>query len=382
MATIQNGMISTTLRNTEDPDISQLSLETLEHEHSDSGLQSASSAASSGRCFITKRHGYYLKTVRWVNSMGKDEHSKYEVERLLRDLHLVQEGFLLEDPSNLTPLDRNLHYVLDKLSLFAITCSKETLRSFIALVDEENAIWQARRGMYFRYFRLHEPPLSNVTYELVLLHPHQFLQKKGTALTAFTCTEEGDSSGRMYFVSPDGALREGPDNSTPCFPAFTSGSGNTRARAPEDSNPNPDAPNPFLVILHAGRAFRRFRRQLHPPPLCAEYNELINLTLELVDKIYFKPLVEVLMERMKRNRAYLASIRDQNRGATAQVKILGRNSRTGRVVEEPGPGASHDELIEYTEYLMSGCDYIDEDEDSDNSDESDDEYESDDDDNL
>jgi len=48
-------------------------------------------------------------------------------------------------------------------------------------------------------------------YELVLLHPHHFLQK-GSALTVFT--EDGDNlSGKMYVVSPDGALREGREAS-------------------------------------------------------------------------------------------------------------------------------------------------------------------------
>lgn len=34
---------------------------------------------------------------------------------------------------------------------------------------------------------------------------------------------------------------------------------------------------------------------------------------------------------------------------------MGKNSRTRTVVKRMGPGASHDEIIEYNQYLMSGC---------------------------
>ncbi|KDR80416.1 hypothetical protein GALMADRAFT_136905 [Galerina marginata CBS 339.88] len=126
-------------------------------------------------------------------------------------------------------------------------------------------------------------------YELVLLHPRHYLQKKGSALTVFT--ELGaDLSGKMYVVSPDGALREGPDNSSPRLPAFVS----NRARLPEDTL------NPFLVVLNAEIAFRRFKKRPHQ--LCADYTELIDLTTDLVTKIYFQPLVDVLEQRRKETR--------------------------------------------------------------------------------
>ncbi|KDR80411.1 hypothetical protein GALMADRAFT_242836 [Galerina marginata CBS 339.88] len=177
-------------------------------------------------------------------------------------------------------------------------------------------------------------------YELVLLHPRHYLQKKGSALTVFT--ELGaDLSGKMYVVSPDGALREGPDNSSPRLPAFAS----NRARLPED------ALNPFLVVLNAEIAFRRFKKRPHP--LCAE----------LVNKIYFQPLVDVLEQRRKETRlAYstkaegdVAMEETVDKFRTRKAGDNVKRSRTGTVVQRPGPDASHDEIIGYSLYLMSGC---------------------------
>jgi len=196
-------------------------------------------------------------------------------------------------------------------------------------------------------------------YELVLLHPHHYLQKRGSTLTVFT--QHGDDlSGKMYLVSPDGVLREGSENDKQWLPAFAS----NRARALEDTL------NPFLVVLNAEIAFRRFKRRPHP--LCADYTELINLTIDLVDKIYFKPLVDQI--EWKRNQTRLAYSTDAegdvNMGGTVDEfgtgkavdndktitpRGIGKKSRMGTVVKQPGPVASHDEIIKYNQYLMSGC---------------------------
>ncbi|KAF9553433.1 hypothetical protein CPC08DRAFT_713756 [Agrocybe pediades] len=51
----------------------------------------------------------------------------------------------------------------------------------------------------------------------------------------------------------------------------------------------------------------------------------------------------------------------------------------GTVVERPGPDASHEERVEYSLYLMPGCDYFDDDDDDDDDeDDSDSDYDSDD----
>ncbi|PPQ73761.1 hypothetical protein CVT26_011879 [Gymnopilus dilepis] len=400
MAAIRHGMVSIALKYSKVPGVPEFQLEALEHDSecsdSDHELMSTASASSESvgstkavqertktgalaRCFITKQTGYHLKKFHWINTVRKDKISEFNVETLLTGLHcIVRIDFSLEEASNLTPLDRNLHYALDKLSFFAVTCSKETLKSMIALVDTENKNWQAQRNkgqrVYARSFVFLEPPFSDATYELVLLHPRHFLQKKGSALTAFTEDGERLLVGKMYFVSPDGALREGPDDSKPRFPAFPP----NRARASEDML------NPFLVVLNAGIAFRRFMRR--PRQLCPEYAELINLTLELVDLIYFKPVVEAVRKKLQRFHAAFGidSRGDSTVSEAADAfgsRNLGRNSRTGRVVKEPGPGASYEEVIQYQEYLMSGCDYIDEEDndDDDFDDESEEEEDNDDD---
>jgi hypothetical protein len=199
-------------------------------------------------------------------------------------------------------------------------------------------------------------------YKLVLLHPHHFLQK-GSALTVFT--EDGDNlSGKMYVVSPDGALREGREDNKPRLPAFMS----YRARASEDIL------NPFLVVINAEIAFRRFKRRPHSP-LCAEYMELIDLTIELVEKIYFKPIVDKALINLQQLRVVIRTTHDaegdvemgtadglgtgkrgdKDKDKTITKATRGKGSRTRTVVMKPGPDASHDEVIEYRQYLMSGC---------------------------
>lgn len=213
---------------------------------------------------------------------------------------------------------------------------------------------------------------------------------------------DGDElCGKMYLVSPDGALREGPTNDEPRLPAFSSNNGH----APED------VLNPFLVAINAEIAFRHFKRQPHD--LCSEYTDLINLTIELVDKIYFKPLVNNVVSNVNKIRASFQSRDAEGDVNTGEVDEFGtsramdrdqtittkatrsKGSRTGTVVRPPGPDASHDEVIEYRQYLMSGCgmqalfffisvyhvwlilyllDYYDEDEDEDEED-AEDEYE-------
>jgi hypothetical protein len=120
-------------------------------------------------------------------------------------------------------------------------------------------------------------------------------------------------------------------------------------------------------------AFRRFRR--YPSSLCQEFTELIDLTIKLAEKIYFQPLVDEIEEEMERNRnarnvaiqaakdadgdVRMGSMKGFGAKTSNKDKIITQKdarkfSRTGRVVERPGPGASHDEIIEYRQYLMSG----------------------------
>jgi hypothetical protein len=80
-------------------------------------------------------------------------------EIFLHELGIINTNFTLNSASNLAPrmslgnsstlfptnpslVHRDLHYTLDKLGFFAITCSKSTLKAMIAEVDQENAKWQ------------------------------------------------------------------------------------------------------------------------------------------------------------------------------------------------------------------------------------------------
>jgi hypothetical protein len=91
-----------------------------------------------------------------------------------------------------------------------------------------------------------------------------------------------------------------------------------------------------------------------------------------VHKIYFKPLVDQIEWTLKQIRLAYSTDREGDvnmEGAvdefgtgkavdsdkTVTQKAVGKKSRTGRVVKEPGPGASHDDIISYRQYLMSGC---------------------------
>ncbi|KAF4618113.1 hypothetical protein D9613_012684 [Agrocybe pediades] len=354
MATIINDRISTPLKYVEIAENTNTapSLEALEREYSDGTNEDHSKMGPNEGCFITKKPGCHLEDLYWVKPAANDARLRQDVANYLYDLNLVRIDFTLDKASNISPLDRSLHYALDKLGLFAVTCSKESLKALIALVERENKNFENNKGKYRRYFNLREPPLTDVKYELVLLHPQHLLPKKGDALTVFN--EDGhDLSGKMYFVSPDGALREGPDDTQPRLPAFSS----NRARAQGDML------NPFLVILNAEVAFRRFRERPHP--LCQDYNELIDLTIELTDKVYFQPAIDAQRRHYARLLILYPDSPKDEAEDNDKPRELAKNSRMGVVIDEPGPDASAEEVIEYNTYLMSGCDYIS---DSDNDD--------------
>ena len=195
------------------------------------------------------------------------------------------------------------------------------------------------------------------------MNPHHFLPK-GTGLLVHNDLEGDRLSYKVYVVAPDGALRAGGRNLDERLPPFTG----PQARAPEDTL------NPFLVVINAEMAFRRFKR--NPHALCKEYEELIDLTIELVQKIYFQPLViriEVEIEKIRTGR--IAAVQDakdaqgdvhmggvdefgartnNDADKTITRKDAGRFSRTGRVVNRPDPDAPHDMIVEYLQYLMSG----------------------------
>ncbi|KAF4618075.1 hypothetical protein D9613_012655 [Agrocybe pediades] len=322
MAPIDNDRITAPLKWIEIGENDKLTLEGFEREYSDGTNKRHNKISPTEGCFITKQPGCLFENVYWVKP---DARQRYKVASYLHDLSLVRLNFSLNDASNIAPLDRNLHYAFDTLGVFAVTCAKETLKALIDLFNK--------------------PPFTDAKYELVLLHPDHFLPQEGNALRVFT--EDGnDLSGKMYFVSPDGALREGRDNTQPLLPPFTS----NRGRAEKDIL------NPFLVVLNAEIAFRRFREEPHRHVLCQDYNEVIDLTIDLMDKIYFQPVIEAEREEMARLCTIFLGAKYKDVDLD-RPRELPKNSRMGVVVKKPGRDASADEVIEYHRYLMSGCDY-------------------------
>jgi hypothetical protein len=186
------------------------------------------------------------------------------------------------------------------------------------------------------------------------MNPQHFLPK-GVGFLVHT-KQGSDLTHKVYVVAADGALRVGRQGDDERLPSFA---GPNR----EDQ----DILNPFPVVLNADMAFRRFKRR--PLSLCKEYSDLIELTRELAEKIYFKPLVQKIEKRIAE---YVAPTKSgdedvhmeggdefgaqtsKDNDETVTRKNVGKFSRLGRVVERPGPGASYEEMIEYRKYLMSG----------------------------
>jgi len=129
---------------------------------------------------------------------------------------------------------------------------------------------------------------KNPVYELVALEPEHFLAY-GAAMNVY---DHKSNTFKSYVASPDRKLREFPGNSS-CLslPAFTFVS----------ERPPGSVLNPFLVVLNAEIKFRRYRRQSQsePPsiPLPDDVQQLIDLTIELVELLYWKPVRAATKDR-------------------------------------------------------------------------------------
>ena len=183
------------------------------------------------------------------------------------------------------------------------------------------------------------------------MHPQHFLPRGAGLLF------QGGQDVVPYVAAPDGVLRIGGEDTGDRFPSFDG----PNARATKKRL------NPFLVVINADMAFRRFRRQPHP--LCDEDSELMDLTISLVEKIYFQPIIDRIKKRMK---TPLRSAQDADgdvemggvdefgaeagdeKDKTITQKNVHRSSRMGKPVKRPAPGAPHEKFIEYYQYLMSG----------------------------
>lgn len=86
-------------------------------------------------------------------------------------------------------------------------------------------------------------------------------------------------------MGEDGALREGRESISPRCPAFS----------PSNLRAEDHRVNPLLVVLKADMVFRRFRRlgEKFTQSLCPEYAELVDLTIQIADTLYYLPIARV-----------------------------------------------------------------------------------------
>ncbi|KAF6762499.1 hypothetical protein DFP72DRAFT_1164431 [Ephemerocybe angulata] len=303
-------------------------------------------------CFVSMRYGYCLENAHLVKAIRKDKGLKEAMESFLEQCDIVRPPFNLNSAPNLVPLEHTLHCALD-MGLFAITCSKATLLAMQDVVRDENRVYDERRGRYTRNFQLDKPPFSNAEYEMVMLHPEHFLPVGNGIVMHTKDPSNKDPSNKprtipkLYMIAKDGVLREGKDSTSPRFPAFPF----THPRAPERRM------NPLLLILNAEVAFQHFLRlpqEDHLNRLYREYQELIELTLELVVLLFHSPISGKASgdgtNREKR-------ITPERRGGHASGKRKAvKYSRLGKEIKDPGPNTSHEEAIDFWRYLMSGRD--------------------------
>ncbi|KIM48640.1 hypothetical protein M413DRAFT_437829 [Hebeloma cylindrosporum] len=203
-----------------------------------------------------------------------------DVISFIERLRITPPSFSLEDPSNVANLDRVVHKSLDAYAFIAVTGTRETLTALITMVRADNDRRQTgldNQGLDpGRSLNLHEA-FNNVQFELIaLLRPEHFLPG-GSAITVY---DRVSHSRKTYFPCVDRKLRESPDDpASPSFPTFSAPARSLSSRL-----------NPFLVIINAEIKFRRYLR-MDPPaiPLPADVHELMRLSKELVDLIYWGP---------------------------------------------------------------------------------------------
>ncbi|KAF6751357.1 hypothetical protein DFP72DRAFT_1071557 [Ephemerocybe angulata] len=266
--------------------IPDLGLHALQRDHSSDAAgtqtdQPDSEERTNESCFVTKRPCYTLERAHFINAVKKRSDEKTKVEGYLSICGIVPDRFNLNSPSNIVPLDRTLHHSFDQLGFLIFTCSENTLSTLADLVESENEKYD-KLGIS-RCFDFNNAPLSDAEFEMVLLHPNHLLPK-GSTIAMHTLHRSADNTerliGKLYMIAKDGALREGLDPTSPRFPAFC----HTRTE---------NHINPFLVILNAEIAIRRFKRSGdYFNSLCTEYKDLITQTMHLADLLYHPPIVD------------------------------------------------------------------------------------------
>jgi hypothetical protein len=129
-----------------------------------------------------------------------------------------------------------------------------------------------------------------VEFQLVVLHPHQFLPS-GLSLQRKT----GNLSWTQYIVAADGLLhatQDYADTNSEIFPLLT---------YPTTREPLEQL-NPWFVIMNAGIKFERFSENYGLDKLPTPMGEIAKQTLEIVELIY---------ARIQPSQKYLERVPDQ-----------------------------------------------------------------------
>ncbi|CAA7265093.1 unnamed protein product [Cyclocybe aegerita] len=306
--------------------------------------------------------------------------------------HSVGSASVASTSPSCTPSEREwtrLHYFLDRLSFLAVTCSKATLQAMLDKVRVENEQYDRRamgREDYIRRLNVRSEPFSSAEYEMVILHPSHFLPIGSGMLMHAPDPQNRHRLVRIvYTISPDGALRQDEDDNSQRFSSFSP------FPRPE-SNPL----NPFLVVLNADMAFRRFERskQFFATTLCQEYQDLVDLTTQLADAIYHSVIVgralyaaeaaqslAIQKEEGKKGKEKAekwdgdgdvdmapadefgvktgagdrASLTPKGRGGGG-TRAGASSSRFVASIEKPAPEASPEDVKDYCRFLISGRD--------------------------
>ena len=131
--------------------------------------------------------------------------------------------------------------------------------------------------------QLNNPSFLDPTFEFVTLLPERFLPFP-VSLGRY---DFATGSRTSYIPSPDRRLRKLPGHDTcPPFPPFSGPSREPGARL-----------NPFLVVLNADIVMRQYRHRgiQRPPeqaPLPEDVEKLIKKTREVVELIYWTPIIK------------------------------------------------------------------------------------------
>jgi hypothetical protein len=122
---------------------------------------------------------------------------------------------------------------------------------------------------------------TNPEYELIAIHPEHFLPY-GNVLPVF---HSGSSTPTIYVLARDRCLCKSPEPDSPCLPTF---------RHVTERSSTIEHINIFLVILNAEIKFHRYLCMIsqNPPttPLPADVLNLMHLTVELVNLLYWIPV--------------------------------------------------------------------------------------------